>query len=116
MSILNFRNIRCDGPDCKKEVTFDPKFEKEIFLAPENAWLRSGRVIQTGDQRILMYCSDVCEINGIRSGVHNLPEPKKVIEAGTPAAVVAAAQAAAAAKASDETLKAGTGGPVIVQG
>jgi hypothetical protein len=51
---------------------------------------------------------------GAKSGQHNVPLPKKIIEAANEAAVKQAAAAAAAAKASDEALKSGTGGPVIV--
>jgi hypothetical protein len=107
------RTIKCDNqPDCNKEITFDRRQEKEVFEA--NPWLKSIRLVQTVDQRNLVYCSDVCEIAGAKSGTHNLPVPKKIIEAGNTALVNAAAAAAAAAKASDEALKSGSGGPVIV--
>jgi hypothetical protein len=62
----------------------------------------------------LVYCSDVCEIAGAKSGTHNLPVPKKIIEAANPAALAQATAAAAAARASDEALKSGSGGSVIV--
>jgi len=106
------RTITCDNPDCNKSITFDRRQEKETF--DDNPWMKSIRLVQTIDQRNLVYCSDVCEITGAKSGVHNLPVPKKIIEAGSAAAVNAAAQAAELAKASDEALKSGNGGPVIV--
>lgn len=112
------RTIKCDNPtgDCAKEITFDRVNEKATFENPANLWLKSLRMIQTLDQRVFAYCSDVCEIAGSRSGQHNLPEPKKIIEAGNSAAIEAAARAAQAATASDAAIKSGSGGPVIVEG
>lgn len=106
------RTIKCDNVECNKDITFDRRQEKETFEA--NPWLKAVRLVQTVDQRNLVYCSDVCEIAGAKSGTHNLPVPKKIIEVGSTALVNAAAAAAAAAKASDEALKSGNGGPVIV--
>jgi hypothetical protein len=106
------RTIKCDNSECNKEITFDRRQEKEIFDA--NPWLKAVRLVQTIDQRNLVYCSDVCEITGAKSGAHNLPVPKTIIEANNVAAVNAAAASAAAAKASDAALKTGAGGPVIV--
>ncbi len=110
------RTIKCDGPECNKNITFKRAEEKQTFDSPANIWLKSIRLIQTIDQRNFVYCSDVCEIMGTKGGQHNMPEPKQIIEAANPAAVKAAAAAADAVKASDENLKKGTGGPVIVKG
>lgn len=116
MSISNTttRTIACNNPDCNKTITFDLTQEKAVFENVANVWLKSLRMIQTLDQRQLVYCSDICEITGARTGAHNLPEPKKIIDAATPAAVAAAAAAAEASTKSDEALKSGNGGPVIV--
>ena len=108
------RTIKCDNPECNKNITFDRRQEKEVFEA--NPWLKATRLIQTVDQRQFVYCSDICEIMGTKTGQHNIPEPKKIIEANNAAVVAQAAAAAEAAKASDAALKSGSGGPVIVQG
>jgi hypothetical protein len=110
------RTLACNNLECNKSITFDRAEEKQTFDNPANIWLKSIRLIQTVDQRSFLYCSDVCEIMGTKSGQHNLPEPKKIIEDANPAAVQAAAAAADAAVKSNENLKTGTGGPVIVQG
>ncbi len=106
------RTVKCDNPECNKEITFDRRQEKEIFEA--NPWLKSTRLVQTVDQRNLVYCSDICEIIGAKSGAHNLPIPKKIIEAGNAAAVAQAAAIAEASKVSDEALKSGAGGKIVV--
>ena len=106
------RTIKCDNPECNKTITFDRRQEKEIFNA--NPWLKATRLVQSVDQRQFVYCSDVCEIAGAKSGQHNLPTPKQIIEANNEAAVNQAAAIAAATKASDAALKTGSGGPVIV--
>ncbi len=108
------KTIRCDGPDCSKSVTFNVAEGKETASQPGNEWMKAIRLVQTPDGRVLVYHDDVCEITGARSGQHNIPEVKKIIEAGNPAAIAAAAQAAEAAKVSDANLKSGTGGPVII--
>jgi len=113
---IAFRTIKCDGPDCGKEVTYNPAEEKAVFENPANVWLKSLRLVQTLDGRKFAYHDDVCEINGAKTGQHNLPEPKKIIEASNPAAIAAAYAAAEAAKTSDENLKRGSGGPVLVTG
>ena len=118
MTVLDVhtKTIACDNSECNKSVVFNVADAQQVKDNPANIWLKSLRLIQTPDGRVFSYCSDVCEITGARTGQHNLPEPKKIIEAANPAAVAAAAQAAEAARNSDANLKAGTGGPVIVQG
>lgn len=108
------RTITCNGPECKNTVTFEQKENKEAVDA--NPWLKSARVIQTGDGRNLVYCSDVCEVNGVGSGAHNPPEAKKVIEMPTGGSLDAIKKAAAAAKAAEEGTKAlREGRPVNIQ-
>ena len=60
------REISCDNKECNKTIVFDRRQEKEVFEA--NPWLKSVRLVQTVDQRNLVYCSDVCEIAGAKSG------------------------------------------------
>jgi len=103
----NIRSIVCDGPGCTKQVLYDRKDEKATFELPENSWLRTTRVTQTADGRNLVYCSDVCEVAGVGSGKHNIPEPPKIVSATNQAAIAAAAQAAANAKAQDAAIRAG---------
>jgi len=101
------RSISCDGPECNKAVLFDRKDEKTTFELPENVWLRATRVTQTADGRNKVYCSDVCEVKGVGTGTHNIPEAPKVIPAGNAATIMAAAHAAAAAKNADAAIRAG---------
>ena len=108
------RTIKCDNDECNKNIEFNRAEEKATFDNPANIWLKSIRLIQSIDQRNFVYCSDVCEIMGAKSGKHNLPEPKKIIENANAATVAAAAAAADAAKQSDENLKTGQGGPIVV--
>jgi hypothetical protein len=106
------RTMKCDNPECGKEITFDRAQEKEVFATPANQWLKSLRFVQTVDGRGLLYCSDLCEIVGVKSGSHNLPEQKQIIENANEATVKAAAQAAEAAVESTKTLKSGKGGKI----
>jgi len=110
------KTIKCDGPDCTKSITFNAAVGKEVAAQPGNEWMAAIRLIQTPDGRVLVYHDDVCEITGARTGSHNRPAAKTIIEAANPAAIAAAAQAAAAAIVSDANLKSGAGGPVIIQG
>ena|SRR5208283_1935683 len=115
MTILDtvVRTIGCDAFGCTKQVVFDRKEEKTIFDKPENAWLKTSRVVQSADGRNLVYCSDECELKGTASGKHNMPEPKAIVE-GSATAVAIAAQQAAAAKQAEQTLRDGTGGKIQV--
>jgi hypothetical protein len=109
MSIIDseIRSISCDGPECTKAVLYDRKDEKATFELPENVWLRSTRVTQTADGRNLVFCSDVCEVNSVGTGKHNIPEPAKLVTATNSAAVAVAAQAAAHARQTDQAIRAG---------
>jgi hypothetical protein len=109
-----FRTISCNGPNCKKTVTFALAQEKQTFDLPENVWLKSMRMVQTLDARKFVYCGDVCEAEAIATGVHNLPEPKRIIDnVATSAQVQAAADAAKAQEAATQAIKAG--GPVTLR-
>lgn len=103
----NIRAITCDGPGCTKQVLYDRAKEKEIFELPENAWLRSTRVVQSADGRNLVYHDDACEVKGAATGKHNIPEAPKILTAANPAAIAVAAQAAAAAKAAEQAIRDG---------
>lgn len=106
------RTIKCDADDCTKEVIYDRKDEAATFQAPENAWLKTTRVVQSADGRNIVYCSDSCEVKGAATGKHNVPEPPKVAVA-SPAHVEAAAKLAAARKNADQALR--DGQPTKVQ-
>lgn len=108
------RTIKCDAEGCPNEILFDRKEEQQTFQKPENAWLKSVRLIQTADGRNIAYCSDECEVKGTASGKHNLPEPKRIIETGNAAAVAAAANAQAATKAAEKLVRDGTGGQIQI--
>jgi hypothetical protein len=109
--------VKCDRPGCTSEVSYDALSKVAVDeVRKNNPWIASIRTIRTQDGREFLYCGDVCEIEQIKSGVHNPPEQKRIIENATPAAVTAAKAAADAARQSDINLKTGAGGPVLVQG
>jgi hypothetical protein len=116
-----YKTISCEGPDCKNSVTFLQTEERTELAKPENAWvLKTARTVinlvpAPGQERPTprLYCGDVCELNAIKTGAHNVPEPKRIVS--EPASAAAVAQAAAAAKraeAATEALRAG--GPVTL--
>ena len=110
--ILNttIRTVGCDAEGCDKNVMFDVKDEKTVFENPENAWLKTTRVVNTLDQRAVVYCSDICEVQAVGTGAHNLPEPKRIVEAASnPASVALAAEAAKRVSEATTALKAGSG-------
>ncbi|SRR6266851_975002 len=115
MPILDtvIRTIACDGPECTKQVLFDRKEEKAVFENPDNAWLKSTRVVQSADGRNIVYCSDTCEVKGAATGKHNIPEAAKVVTDANPAAIAAAAQAASRARQADQAIR--DGQPTKVQ-
>jgi hypothetical protein len=70
-----------------------------------NNWIKTGRFVQTSDQRTFLYCSDLCTIAGVETGLLNFQEAAKVaIAQGSAQAQIAAA--AAAAKAQEQATKA----------
>src|SRR5713226_9538912 len=72
------RTITCDG-GCGKKVMFDRKDEQTTFQNHENAWLKGARVVQSFDGRNFLYCGDECDLKGVSSGKHNIPQ---IIQAG----------------------------------
>jgi hypothetical protein len=65
-------------------------------------------------QEPFLYCSDICEAIGIKSGAHNTPEPRRLVDPqGASAAQIQ--QAAAVAKATEEATKQLKAGPVLVK-
>lgn len=101
------RTIACDVPGCLRTLTFARTEEKAVFDNPENSWLKTTRTVSTADGRVIVYCSDICEVEGVETGKHNLLEAPKVIPAGNAAAVAAAAQSAANAKNAEQALRSG---------
>jgi len=91
------RTIKCDAEGCESSATFNPQDVEQIKALPE--WVRAYRVVNRGDRKAFGYCSDVCEVNGITAGNHNVPEPKKVTEVTSQAEIKQAIANAEAAKA-----------------
>jgi hypothetical protein len=102
------RTIKCDNKDCKNEVTFDPQNPEEIQKLPD--WIRTTRTVQNGQRKSFTYCSDVCEVKGVTTGDHNVPEPKRVTEATESEA----RQVAANVKASEQLRTGATEAPRVV--
>lgn len=104
----NFRTVTCDA--CKKTVTYEQQQSNgRIHIDPQvlesNPWLKSNRVVLTADGRNFGYCSDLCEVAGLESKRHNMPEaPQVEIPTGSAQAQILAA--AAAAKQREDATKA----------
>jgi hypothetical protein len=106
MSIVDvqIRTITCNN--CDKTVTFNTKDHQQVVI--DNPWLNASRVVQTGDGRNFVYCSDECEVVGIGTGSHNIPEKKQVAEVtGGDAAIKMAALQAQAAEEATRAIKGG---------
>lgn len=125
MGVVNtiYNTISCEGPNCKKTVTFLATDEQVELAKAENAWvLKTARTVinlvpAPGQQKPVprLYCSDSCEVEATATGVHNVPEPKRIVtEPASAAAVAAAAAAAQRAQAATEALKSGSGGQVTI--
>ncbi len=117
MPILDstFRTVTCNA--CNKTVTYEQNQRDQEFMKKvmeDNPWLRSNRVVLTADGRNFSYCSDMCMLAGVESGLFNMPEPAKVeIPTGSATAQIAAAAAAAKRQAEAQTaIK--TGAPVTL--
>lgn len=104
-----FYTISCDSPKCTKSVTFSATEEGSRDAVKDNPWMRSFRNVSTQDKRGLGYCSDECEAEGLKTGAHNILEPKKIVEPGGAAGVNLAAKAAEQAAAATAALKTGAG-------
>lgn len=73
------RTIKCDNKKCDKETSFNPQDPAAIAAMP--TWVRTYRMINLGNGARFGYCSDVCEVEGVTTGDHNVPEPPAVQEA-----------------------------------
>lgn len=95
MSVIDvqYRTVTCDA--CNKTVTYQhPSGLAEAVEA--NPWIKTGRFVQTSDQRNFLYCSDLCTIAGVETGLLNYQEaPKVQLPTGSAQAQIAAAAAAA---------------------
>lgn len=116
MSVVDntYRTITCNGPECDKTVTFEPKDAEKTVK--ENPWLDNARLVnRLADGRVYAYCSDTCEVKAVTAGAHN-KEEKKVVEMPTGSAREAILRAAQAAKAAEEGSRAlKEGRPVNIQ-
>src|SRR5258706_13270075 len=105
MGIVNigYTTITCEGPNCRKTVTFLASDEQAELAKPDNIWvMKTARTVVNlvpapGQQKPVprLYCGDVCEAEALATGVHNVPEPKRIVTEPASAAAVAAAAAAA---------------------
>src|ERR1700688_3808662 len=106
-----FRTVTCDA--CGKTVTYEQQQRGGIdpAILEENPWLKSNRVVLTADGRNFGYCSDLCTVKGLESGIFNMPEPKQVEipTGGAQAQIQAAAAAAKARQDATKAIKAGDG-------
>lgn len=111
------RTITCNGPACEKTATFTQQNQQETI--DQNLWLKTYRNVTTFDGRSLGYCSDVCEVEGIKAGTH-VPPQQKVIQMPTGDAMAAIRAAAAQSAANAEGTRALKEGGIpaggIVQG
>lgn len=104
-----FRTITCD--ECGKTVTMSPATEQEIASKEENAWLRNIRAVaRIPDKKNFVYCSDECEIEGIKRGQHNVP----VIIPGNDALAKQAAAQAERARVAEAAVRSGAGGQITL--
>ena len=101
-----YKSITCNS--CNKTVTYQHP-QKLAATVEANPWIKTSRFVQTGDQRTFLYCSDLCEISGIESKLHNVQEAPKVEipTVGAQAQIQAAAAAARAAEAANKALHEG---------
>lgn len=100
------RTIKCDNKECEHTITFDPQNQEQITNLP--TWLRTFRTIVNGQNAKFGYCSDVCEVKGVTTGDHNVPEPPKIQQATSQADVKQAAKEAEAATEATAALKSGS--------
>jgi hypothetical protein len=98
----SYKSITCDT--CGQTATYQHPQELKTALEA-NLWIKTSRFVQTGDQRTFLYCSDLCELAGIESKLHNVQEAPKV-EIPTSGAQAQIAAAAAAAKRAEEANRA----------
>ncbi|SRR6266576_1575692 len=100
---IQYTTVTCDS--CGKTVTYQNPNPDMAAILTENPWMKTNRMVQTADRRVFSYCSDLCNVAGIETGLHNVQEaPKVAIPQGSAQAQIAAA--AAAAKAQEQATKA----------
>ena len=101
----HIRTMSCDAEGCPKTITFDPNLALQVVAA--NPWVSNVRIVRTGDNRTLIYCSDECIVKAATSGVMNIPT-KKVIDIATGAnALQQAIQQAEVQKAVEAGIRSG---------
>lgn len=122
INAVSYETITCNGPECPRTVTYETSQAGAVFAQEENAWVKTARLVQpllqnpqNPNKLVFLYCSDECEVKGTALGVHNLPEPKRIIAGPQVNAEQVAAAAAAAKRAEEATaaLKSGNG-PVVL--
>lgn len=84
------RTIKCEAEGCEHTVTFNPQVPEDVIALPD--WIRTTRTVQLGNRASFTYCGDVCEVKGVTTGNHNVPDPK-IVEPATGADQKAAEQA-----------------------
>ena len=119
---VSYETLTCNGPGCPRTITYEASQGQATFALPENAWVKTARLVQpllqnpqNPNKLVFLLCSDECEVKSAATGVHNLPEPKRIIQGPAVNAEQVAAAAAAAKRAEEATaaLKSGNG-PVVL--
>ena len=109
---VQYRTVTCDA--CSKTVTYE--HPAGLAAAVEaNLWIKTGRFVQTSDQRTFLYCSDLCTIAGVETGLLNFQEPAKVAIAQGSAQAQIAAAAAAAKQQEAATTALKSGGQITIK-
>jgi hypothetical protein len=109
---VQYRTVTCDA--CSKTVTYE--HPAGLAAAVEaNLWIKTGRFVQTSDQRTFLYCSDLCTIAGVETGLLNFQEPAKVAIAQGSAQAQIAAAAAAAKQQEAATAAIKSGGQITIK-
>lgn len=107
-----YRTITCN--QCGKTITYLHPTDLNQTVQ-ENPWIRTSRVVTTGDQRQFLYCCDLCTAEALATGIFNVQEiPKVEIAQGSVQAQIAAA--AELARRKEETGKVlKEGGPITLK-
>lgn len=122
ITAVSYETLTCNGPECPRTVTYETSQAQATFAQEDNAWVKTARLVQpllqnpqNPNKLVFLYCSDACECKGTGLGVHNLPEPKRILAGPAVNAEQVAAAAAAAKRAEEATaaLKSGNG-PVVL--
>lgn len=115
MSIVvsQIQTVTCDV--CGKTITFDVKDAQKVIS--ETPWMLTSRTIQRLDNQHYTYCGDSCEVSGVATGNHNIPEQKKIAEvtsSSAQAAIEMAAKSARLAEEATKAIKSGSGGKLQI--